>query len=91
MLPAYNVKSNDFIAVINATGNVKEMKCTDFIMLKNGASQGQYTDKPLLKDIQKVKFVRGSTKMFWKPSMDEGDNQLGEFMGGKKKLIKKAL
>ena len=80
---------NDFIAVINVTGNAEEMKYADFIMYENGVSQGQYTNKPLLKDIQEVKFVRGSTKMFWKTSMDDGDYQSGEFM--KKKLIEKAL
>ena len=36
------------------------MRATDFIFYENGVSQGRYTSKPKLSNVQEVKFVRGS-------------------------------
>ena len=74
----------DFKAVVNEVGVAVEMQVEDFIMFENGVSQGKYTHKPLLADVQEVMFKEGSTNLFWKDTVDDDEYQEGAFL--KKKL-----
>ena len=43
---------------------------------------GAYTNKPTLRvrAVQEMQFVRGSSKLYWKTSMDDGEYESGEFL-----------
>ena len=81
----------DFKACIGKSGTsaVMDPYPSDFIEYENGVSQGRYTSKPLLSEVQQVKFVRGSTSIFWKKSMDNVDYEEGIFL--KKKLAHRMI
>ena len=79
----------DFERIVNQTGVAAPMEASDFIMFEHGASQGRFTTKPLLADVQEVKFVKGSVHLLWKKSMDDDDYREGIFM--KKKLQERIM
>ena len=80
---------NDFISIINNTGTAVQMEPNDFIQYENGLSQGKYTNKPLLANVQEVKFIRGSSEIYWKESLDDEEYEHGLFL--KKKTDEKVL
>lgn len=79
----------DFEAIVNKTGVSARMQSSDFIVYENGVSQGAYTNKPHLRDIQEVKFRKGSSQLCWKQSMDDPSYESGDFL--KKKLVTKIM
>ncbi|XP_072041154.1 uncharacterized protein [Amphiura filiformis] len=90
MKKAKNVyDGQDFKQIIDETGVAAQMKPTDFIMYENGLSQGNFTNRPLLSDVQEAKFTRGSTQLMWKPSMDDTTYKQGDFL--KKKTAAKIM
>ena len=90
MRAAKNVyDGGDFSAIVNTSGLAVAMSYEDFVQYENGVSQGAYTNKPLLADVHEVRFVRGSTKMQWKESMEDADYKEGDFL--KKKVAAKIL
>ena len=82
---------DDFVRVINGTskGTAIQMTFDDFTMYENGLSSGKFTNRPLLRDIQEVKFVRGSTLLHQKTSMDDAQYQSAEYL--KKTTTEKIL
>ena len=57
------------------------MSFNDFFEIPKGLSQAKYTcSKPKLEDVQVVKFVKGSTEMFWKTSYPEENFKSSKFL-----------
>ena len=82
----------DFINVLEVHGKAILMKSADFIDFPRGVSEhSKFTkDKPMLADIRVAKFVRGSTKLFWKDSY-KGEFKSARFLQKKsflKELVK---
>ena len=65
------------------------MKAQDFIKLENGMSNAKSTNKPNLKQVQTIKFIKGSTQIYWKDSTTEQEFKSGEVL--KRKLATKIL
>ncbi|XP_033115566.1 uncharacterized protein LOC117115750 isoform X2 [Anneissia japonica] len=80
---------DDFTSIINAKGSAVPMSPADFIMYENGVSQGKYTNKPLLCEVQEVRFNKGSTMLYWKSSIDDTEYSSGEFL--KKKIAERIM
>ena len=59
----------DFVNIVDICGQSIVMDYHDFFEIPYGVSQAKYTaSKPKLKNIQSVKFDKGSKRMFWKTS-----------------------
>ena len=57
----------DFKSIINQKGIAIKLDYSDFFDYPRGASQGQFADsKSKIKDIQVVKFAKGSKHIYWK-------------------------
>ena len=57
----------DFVEIVDKCGKALVMKYSDFYDVPKGLSQAVYaSEKPKLENVQVIKFVRGSAKMFWK-------------------------
>ena len=76
---------DDFTNIVSASGIPVNMIANDFINYENGVSQGAYTNKPVLAKVHEVKFVKGSTKLYWKNSIDDEEYEEGDFL--KKKVV----
>ena len=65
----------DFKSIINQRGIAIDIDYSDFFNYPRGVSQGKFADsKPKLKDIQVVKFLKGSKHIYWKTSFSGGSN-----------------
>ena len=68
---------HNFEHIINHTGVAAPMEASNFTLFEHGASQGRFTSKPLLVDVQEVKLVKGSVCLLWKKSMDDEEYHEG--------------
>ena len=79
---------DDFQSAINQHGTAVPMDVSDFSLWENGVSSAKFTQKPVLANCCVVQFRRGSTKIFWKNSMDSDEWEVGDFL---KKKVSSAL
>jgi hypothetical protein len=81
---------DDFSSAVGRHGaKVVSMKPNDFVQWQSGLSTAKFTQKPMLSKVQEVQFRKGSTKMFWKITMDDAEFEEGEFL--KKKTAREIL
>uniref|UniRef100_UPI00358ECCF5 dynein axonemal heavy chain 8 n=1 Tax=Myxine glutinosa TaxID=7769 RepID=UPI00358ECCF5 len=79
----------DFVEVVDNSGAASQMGPADFSLWENGMSSAGFTDKPVLRTVHVAQFRRGSSKIYWKTSIEDDDFSCGEFL--KKKVAEKLL
>lgn len=70
----------DFSDCISLGGTLLVMQPGDFMDFEKKVSSGKDTNYPYIKDMAVVQFRKGSTKIYWKKSLDDSDFEEGEFM-----------
>ena len=75
---------DDFTEVINKREHAVNMKYGDFRQWESSSSSAKFTRKPTLSSVQEVLFQKGSTKLFWKHSLEDAEYESGDFL--KKKV-----
>ena len=70
----------DFVDVINTSGEAITMDHKAFLMLTDDVSQGKYTSMPYRSEVVKVEFRRGCQKIFWKTSFHQIEFISGLFL-----------
>ena len=67
----------DFVAALNKNGVGLIMDTSDFMNILKGHSKSKFTGGcPKLSDIKVCKFIRGSTKIYWKMDYNESSYKL---------------
>ena len=77
----------DFVSCVEKRAESIIMEPEDFFDFKNEKGSGKDIECPLLNSLSVIKFLKGSTKMFFKKNFDD-EFQQGEFL---KKKIRKSL
>ena len=70
----------DWLSALNKNGQSIVLEGKDCWAVKKGLSAGKHTSAPYIDNIQEAKFSRGSSKLFWKNSMEHLDYSSGEFL-----------
>ena len=78
---------DDFVSCVSNKGEALIPDYSETLLFKNG--QGKLTKKPLLESVQCIKFIKGETAFYWKPSQDDNEFLSGDFL--KKKVPAKIL
>ena len=70
----------DWLDSLGRSGQALILEGSDCLLIKKGLSQGKHTSIPYIEDIQQVKFMMGSSKLFWKENMEDNEYSCGEFL-----------
>ena len=71
----------DFVSCLEKSGVALELNSLNFFEIPRGLSGSKRTrNKPKLDNVCVVRFVRGSTHIFWKESMGAGKSKSSEFL-----------
>ena len=72
----------DFCDALESDGTLMVIKSTDFLQVPRGLSENSKfaENHPKMDVIRIAKFVRGSTKIFWKQCFNGEDFKSSEFM-----------
>ena len=81
------VDFHDFVSCVINKGEALILNYSDILLFENCVNQGKFTNKPLLESVECVKFIKGETALYWKPSMNDNEFLLGDFL--KKKVVVK--
>ena len=77
--------SYDMKEIIDSKGESLSLDFRDFYQVERQVSQAQYAkNKPKLSDVASVRFIKGSTEIFWKKSHKENAFRSSEFLPKKK-------
>ena len=69
----------DFVSFLEKSGVALELNSLIFFEIPRGLSESKRTrNKPKLDNVCVVRFVRGSTHIFWKESIDAGKSKSSE-------------
>ena len=71
---------NDYIKVVNLSGNAIEMLQEDFYDFRNYKNNKNDTNYPLIADISIVQFRKNTTRIYWKTSFDDSEIKSGQFL-----------
>ena len=83
----------DWVNALNQHGEALVLDGKECLNIPRGVSQGKHADsKPYIANIQQVKFLNGSSKIFWKGNMKDESYQESEFLQKKyMKMIQKGV
>ena len=71
---------DEWIKALNQHGRAVILQGEDCLKVKRGLSQGKHVSMPHIEDIQQAQFVKGSSKLFWKESMEDESYSHSEFL-----------